>query len=77
MQTYFVFNFISCFLELLRRTAEHYLKDMVQLVFMRLPQFSEDLRAVVIKQLKMRPGAIDQARTKRKKSNAKERKTGK
>ncbi|CAH0564253.1 unnamed protein product [Brassicogethes aeneus] len=55
--------------ELLRRTAEHYLRDMVQLVFMRLPQFSEDLRAVGIKQLKMRPGAIDQTRNKRKKSS--------
>lgn len=39
---------------------------MVQLVFMRLPQFSEDPRAVGIKQLKMRPGAIDQGRNKRK-----------
>lgn len=39
---------------------------MVQLVFMRLPQFSEDLCAV--KQFKMRPGAIEQTRTKRKKS---------
>lgn len=39
---------------------------MVQLVFMRLPQFSEDLRAV--KQFKMRPGAIEQTRTKRKKA---------
>ncbi|KAJ8979326.1 hypothetical protein NQ317_006940 [Molorchus minor] len=52
--------------ELLRRTAEHYLKDMVQLVFMRLPQFSDDLRAIALKQLKMRPGAMDQTRTKRK-----------
>ena len=39
---------------------------MVQLVFMRLPQFSEDLHAV--KQFKMRPGAIEQTRSKRKKS---------
>nr|CAD7403115.1 unnamed protein product [Timema poppensis] len=31
--------------ELLRRAAEHYLKDMVQLLFSRLPQFQEDLRA--------------------------------
>ncbi|KAG8289491.1 G-box binding factor [Homalodisca vitripennis] len=30
--------------ELLRRCAEHYLKDMVQLLFTRLPYFSEDLR---------------------------------
>jgi brefeldin A-resistance guanine nucleotide exchange factor 1 len=59
-------SFTSVCLELLRRTAEHYLKDMVQLVFMRLPQFSEDMCAV--KQFKMRPGAIEQTRTKRKKS---------
>lgn len=39
---------------------------MVQLVFMRLPQFSDDLRATAIKQLKMKPGAMDQTRTKRK-----------
>lgn len=52
--------------ELLRRTAEYYLKDMVQLIFMRLPQFSEDLRALAFKQLKMRPGAVDTTRTKRK-----------
>lgn len=57
---------ISFILELLRRTAEHYLKDMVQLVFMRLPQFSEDLRSVIIKQLRMGPGAMDQSRSKRK-----------
>lgn len=30
--------------ELLRKCAEHYLKDMVQLLFIRLPQFSDDLR---------------------------------
>jgi brefeldin A-resistance guanine nucleotide exchange factor 1 len=30
--------------ELLRRSAEHCLKDMVQLLFSRLPQFCEDLR---------------------------------
>ncbi|KAL3273590.1 hypothetical protein HHI36_015022 [Cryptolaemus montrouzieri] len=52
--------------ELLRRTAEHYLKDMVQLVFMRLPQFSEDLHSFASKQFKMRPGAVEQTRTKRK-----------
>ncbi|XP_045476199.1 Golgi-specific brefeldin A-resistance guanine nucleotide exchange factor 1 [Harmonia axyridis] len=52
--------------ELLRKTAEHYLKDMVQLVFMRLPQFSEDLHSFTSKQFKMRPGAVEQPRTKRK-----------
>ncbi|KAK9887809.1 hypothetical protein WA026_000124 [Henosepilachna vigintioctopunctata] len=52
--------------ELLRRTAEHYLRDMVQLVFMRLPQFTEDLHSFASKQFKMRPGAVEQTRTKRK-----------
>nr|CAI5834185.1 unnamed protein product [Callosobruchus analis] len=61
------------FNELLRRTAENYLKDMVQLVFMRLPQFSEDLRAVAIKQLKMSSSSIDQTRTRRKSKNAKKK----
>ncbi|CAH1968968.1 unnamed protein product [Acanthoscelides obtectus] len=61
------------FNELLRRTAEHYLKDMVQLVFRRLPQFSEDLRAVTIKQLKMSSSAIDQTRTRRKSKSAKKK----
>nr|XP_023015700.1 Golgi-specific brefeldin A-resistance guanine nucleotide exchange factor 1 [Leptinotarsa decemlineata] len=52
--------------ELLRKTAEHYLKDMVHLVFMRLPQFCEDLRTTSIKQFQMRTGTLDQTRTKRK-----------
>lgn len=67
------------FKELLRRTAEHYLKDMVQLIFMRLPQFSDDIRSVIIKQLKMGPGAMDQARNKRKTKSGYKRKdkTGK
>lgn len=60
--------------ELLRRTAEHYLKDMVQLVFMRLPQFSEDLRSIIIKQIKMGPGAMDQSRSRRKSKNGNKRK---
>nr|CAD7403113.1 unnamed protein product [Timema poppensis] len=53
--------------ELLRRAAEHYLKDMVQLLFSRLPQFQEDLRAPSnIKKLKMRAGGLDSSRGKRK-----------
>lgn len=52
--------------ELLRRTAEHYLKDMVLLVFMRLPQLTEDLRTISTKQLKMKHDSIEQTRTKRK-----------
>lgn len=59
----FYFSFI--FKELLRKTAELYLKDMVQLVFMRLPQFP-DVFPANIKQFRMRPGAIEQTRTKRK-----------
>lgn len=39
---------------------------MVQLVFMRLPQFPEDLRVGSMKQLKMKPGSIEPTRTKRK-----------
>lgn len=30
--------------ELLKKSAEHYLKDMVQFLFSRLPEFSEDDR---------------------------------
>lgn len=56
-------------LDLLRRTAELYLKDMVQLVFMRLPQFPE-VFPINVKQLKMRPGAMEQTRSKRKTRNS-------
>ncbi|GLH14697.1 Golgi-specific brefeldin A-resistance guanine nucleotide exchange factor 1 [Gryllus bimaculatus] len=53
--------------ELLRRTAEHCLKDMVQLLFTRLPQFSEDFRVPVnLKKLKMRTENMNSSRTKRK-----------
>lgn len=52
--------------ELLRRTAEHYLKDMVQLVFMRLPQFAEDPRVASMKFLKMKHGSVEQTRNKKK-----------
>ncbi|XP_017785581.1 PREDICTED: Golgi-specific brefeldin A-resistance guanine nucleotide exchange factor 1 [Nicrophorus vespilloides] len=52
--------------DLLRRTAEHYLKDMIQLVFMRLPQFPEVFSAN-FKQLKMRPGTmVDHGRVRKK-----------
>ncbi|CAG9864708.1 unnamed protein product [Phyllotreta striolata] len=60
--------------ELLRKTAEHYLKDMVQLIFMRLPQFSEDPKLSYVKRLRMQPGDLDQTRTKRKKYSKKENK---
>lgn len=44
-----------CILELLRRTAEQALKDMIHLLFMRLPQFVEDPSTFNIKLLKIRP----------------------
>ncbi|XP_076275076.1 sec7 domain-containing protein garz isoform X2 [Rhynchophorus ferrugineus] len=67
--------------ELLKKTAEYYLKDMVQLVFMRLPQFSDDTRSLGVKHLKMRAGtAMEQTKLKkkgrhsfRKKSNSEEK----
>lgn len=47
--------------ELLRRSAEHCLKDLVQLVFTRLPEFSEDQQIrMSLKKLKMRAGVVDQ-----------------
>lgn len=42
--------------DLIRRTAEQALKDMVLLLFMRLPQFAEDRQSFHIKKLKMRAG---------------------
>lgn len=52
-----------------------YLKDMVQLVFMRLPQFSDDLRAAAVKQLKMRAG-MEQSRTKKRRRHSFRKKSG-
>ncbi len=40
-----------CVLELLRKSAEVILVDMVQLLFARLPQFKEDLSASAIKKV--------------------------
>lgn len=53
--------------ELLRRTAEHALKDIVLLLFMRLPQFAEERNAAgLIRKLKMIAGSIEQTQKKRK-----------
>lgn len=56
--------------ELLRRTAEHALKDIILLLFMRLPQFSEERSASgLIKKLKMvanSGGGIEQTTKRRK-----------
>lgn len=56
--------------ELLRRTAEHALKDIILLLFMRLPQFSEERNVTsLIKKLKMvANGGIEQT-TKRRKTS--------
>lgn len=54
--------------DLIRRTAEQALKDMVLLLFMRLPQFAEDRQSFHIKKLKMRAGVggIDPTRKSKK-----------
>lgn len=52
--------------DLLRRTAEYYLKEMVQLVFMRLPEFSENLKSYSSKQFRMKTGSVEPTKTKRK-----------
>lgn len=57
--------------ELLRRTAEHALKDMVLLLFMRLPQFAEELQQFNIKKIKMHSSALEQNTKKRKSIPAK------
>lgn len=58
--------------ELLRRTAEHAIKDIVLLLFMRLPQFSEERNTTgLIKRLKMMAGSIDQTSKKSRKAKPK------
>lgn len=58
--------------ELLRRTAEHAIKDIVLLLFMRLPQFSEERNTTgLIKRLKMMAGSIDQTGKKSRKTKPK------
>ena len=54
--------------ELLRSTAEHALKDIVLLLFMRLPQFSEERHTVgLVKKLKMIAGGqLEQTKHNRK-----------
>ncbi|XP_059472257.1 Golgi-specific brefeldin A-resistance guanine nucleotide exchange factor 1 isoform X2 [Neocloeon triangulifer] len=55
--------------ELLRKSAEHSLKDIVQLLFSRLPEFADDHR-MSGKKLKMRASSIDASNRKHKKSKA-------
>ncbi|XP_015907017.1 Golgi-specific brefeldin A-resistance guanine nucleotide exchange factor 1 isoform X3 [Parasteatoda tepidariorum] len=67
MQSCFRFCFETRLSELLRRSAEHALMDMVQLLFSCLPQFTEDSRCAYMKKLKMRSGALDAGRSSRRK----------
>lgn len=57
--------------ELLRRTAEHALKDVVLLLFMRLPQFAEERQGDLMRKLKMIAGAVEQTNKKQRKAKAK------
>ncbi|XP_012936931.1 Golgi-specific brefeldin A-resistance guanine nucleotide exchange factor 1 [Aplysia californica] len=71
MQSCFRICFEMKLSELLRKSAENTLRDMVQLLFTRLPYFKEDPKWItnINKKLKMRTGSVDPARMgKRKKS---------
>lgn len=52
--------------ELLRKNAEQTLKEIVQLLFMRLPQFSEERSAAGLLKKMIASGTIDQTTKKRK-----------
>ncbi|XP_052237414.1 Golgi-specific brefeldin A-resistance guanine nucleotide exchange factor 1-like isoform X1 [Dreissena polymorpha] len=72
MQSCFRICFEMRLSELLRRSAEHTLMDMVQLLFTRLPQFKEDPKwNANMKKLKMRTGGVDQNRLSRRKKSPK------
>lgn len=61
MQSCFRICFEMRLSELLRKSAEHTLVDMVQLLFTRLPQFKEEPKSYVgtnLKKLKMRAGGM-------------------
>ncbi|RUS73129.1 hypothetical protein EGW08_019109 [Elysia chlorotica] len=71
MQSCFRICFEMKLSELLRKSAENTLRDMVQLLFTRLPYFKEDPKWInsINKKLKMRTGSVDPSRIgKRKKS---------
>ncbi|XP_022089573.1 Golgi-specific brefeldin A-resistance guanine nucleotide exchange factor 1-like [Acanthaster planci] len=65
MQSCFRICFEMRLSELLRRSAEHTLVDMVQLLFSRLPQFKEE-KLSGMRKLKMRPGGITDGSRRRK-----------
>ncbi|XP_037320806.2 Golgi-specific brefeldin A-resistance guanine nucleotide exchange factor 1 isoform X1 [Pungitius pungitius] len=64
MQSCFRICFEMRLSELLRKSAEHTLVDMVQLLFSRLPQFKEEAKCFVgasMKKLKMRAGGMSES----------------
>uniref|UniRef100_H2ZA13 SEC7 domain-containing protein n=1 Tax=Ciona savignyi TaxID=51511 RepID=H2ZA13_CIOSA len=75
MQSCFRICFEMRLSELLRKSAEHTLVDMVQLLFTRLPEFKEDSKNLLsnsMKKLKMRAGGMPEAaRGKRPRRNNK------
>ncbi|XP_076831313.1 Golgi-specific brefeldin A-resistance guanine nucleotide exchange factor 1 isoform X2 [Brachyhypopomus gauderio] len=58
MQSCFRICFETRLSELLRKSAEHTLVDMVQLLFTRLPQFKEEAKGFVGANMKKIPGCI-------------------
>ncbi|XP_071108376.1 Golgi-specific brefeldin A-resistance guanine nucleotide exchange factor 1-like isoform X1 [Haliotis cracherodii] len=74
MQSCFRICFEMRLSELLRKSAEHTLMDMVQLLFTRLPQFKEDPKwSANMKKLKMRAGGVDPTRMSKRKRSPKPR----
>ncbi|NWH78749.1 GBF1 factor, partial [Piaya cayana] len=63
MQSCFRICFEMRLSELLRKSAEHTLVDMVQLLFTRLPQFKEEPKSYMgnMKKLKMRAGGMSES----------------
>ncbi|XP_057703518.1 Golgi-specific brefeldin A-resistance guanine nucleotide exchange factor 1 isoform X3 [Corythoichthys intestinalis] len=64
MQSCFRICFEMRLSELLRKSAEHALVDMVQLLFSRLPQFKEEAKSYAgasMKKLKMRAGGMSES----------------
>ncbi|OAD60695.1 Golgi-specific brefeldin A-resistance guanine nucleotide exchange factor 1 [Eufriesea mexicana] len=55
--------------ELLRKTAEHCLRDMVQHLFTRLPQFADDTR-VLLNMKKMRTNGMESNRSKNRRNKS-------
>ncbi|KAE8591129.1 hypothetical protein XENTR_v10018315 [Xenopus tropicalis] len=73
MQSCFRICFEMRLSELLRKSAEHTLVDMVQLLFSRLPQFKEEAKSYIgtnMKKLKMRAGGMsDSSKWKKQKKS--------